>query len=62
MYFDMYMYIYFGPQTALERVYSAAGGAPPTLCTSWKPELRRGVCDAFYSLGTFVMLAQARAT
>jgi len=33
--------------------------APRVRVTDGSPPLRRGVCEAFYALGTFVMLVQA---
>jgi hypothetical protein len=55
--------IFFGPQTCLQRVYSPAhlpgAAVPPPRVTDASPPLRKGVCEAFYALGSFVMLVQA---
>ncbi|KAL1524807.1 hypothetical protein AB1Y20_019687 [Prymnesium parvum] len=62
--------VYFGPQTALERLLPTRRAGAPLRCADGAPDatrahssrqLRRAVCDAFYSLGTFVMLVQTTA-
>ena len=57
--------IFFGPQTLLQRVCTTPHGAmsavattPPRVANA-QPALRPAVLDAFYSLGSFVMLVQA---
>jgi len=54
--------VFFGPQTGLQRLLPSDEedhAACPPLVTNASPPLRRGVIDAFYSLGSFVMLVQA---
>jgi hypothetical protein len=67
--------IFFGPQTALQRVRAetaaeeeatgkeatgiAKAALPPPRVTDAQPPLQKGVCEAFYALGSFVMLVQA---
>ena len=62
---------FFGPQTALQRILHPTDGSahageaplpPPPPVTDAKPPLRRGVCEAFYALGSFVMLVQSTAS
>ena len=54
--------VLFGPQTALQRCHQDPDDdkdPSPPLVTNAVPAQRRGVLDAFYSLGSFVMLVQA---
>ena len=54
--------VFFGPQTGLQRTLHNPDfmtAPPPPRVTDAKPSQRVGVLDAFYSLGSFVMLVQA---
>jgi hypothetical protein len=62
--------IFFGSQTALQRVWAetaveeeatgiAKAAVPRPRVTDAQPPLQKGVCEAFYALGSFVMLVQA---
>ena len=52
--------VFFGPQTGLQRCFAETDDAPaPPLVTNATPAHNRNLLDAFYSLGSFVMLVQA---